>query len=435
MTAPGGFGMGSPPGGYGSPPGGGGYGPPPGGGGFGGPGPFGSPTGPFGSTGGGYGANPNDGPSILGGGPMPAGGGYRPPPKKSNAGLVAAIVVAVILFGGIVALAAVLISKKSGPIIADPASLPPKQPSVAYKHLPSGCDVVMRADVGRMQQVPAVKTHLMPIFEELKTDAATDPDAKSIDDLFKQAGIDPQTDLKDFAVCVKGINGPENQQKFLFVIAGDLRPETIVAAWEHVDRRTAEKPNVSKSDGRAVGRTRTTEGDAIIGGQAADGAIVFTNDESLFAGAAKDSAAFQSEYGLPVDAETAVTVGSSVLRQGVSQMGPNPFLKDVSAITRIVGTASLAQAKVELRMSTSSPKEAKSLVDVYNMVIGPMLKQEMGAQKEKIPGAAVLTSAKPVVDGNDFLLTAQGTPADVEAAVKELARVLREERKKGSLAL
>lgn len=415
MTAPGGFGMGSPPGGYGPPPGGG-YGPPPGG---------------FGPVGAG------DGPSIMGGGGPPPtyGGGYRPPPKKSNGGLIAAIVVAVILFGGIVALAVVLLAKKGGPIAADPSTLPPKQASVAYKHLPSGCDVVMRADVGRMLDVPAVKTHLLPIFEELKTDAATDPDAKSVEELFQRSGIDPKADLKDFAVCVKGINGPESQQKFLFVVAGDLRPETIVTAWEAVDRRTADKPIVSKSDGRAVGRSKSKDGDAIIGGQAADGAIVFTNDESLFAGAAKDSAAYQTEYGLPTNAETAVTVGSSVLREGVAQMGPNPFAKDVSAITRIVGTASLAQAKIEVRVSTSSPKEAKSLVDVYNMVIGPMVKQQVGAQKEKMPGTSALTNAKPVVDGNDFLLTAQGTAEDVEAAVKELARVLREERKKGSLAL
>ncbi len=365
---------------------------------------------------------------------MPAGGGFRPP-KKGNGGLIALIAVAVLLLGGIVTIMVVLLAKKSGPIAADPSTLPSKQASVAFKHLPSGCDVVMRANVAQMLEVPAVKTHLLPIFEELQTDAATDPDAKSVDDLFKAAGIEPKKDLKDFAVCVKGINGPESQQKFLFVIAGDLRPETIVPAWEKVDRRTADKPTVSKSDGRMVGRARTKEGDAIIAGQAADGAIVFANDESLFAGAAKDSSAYQSEYALPTAAEAAVTVGSSVMREAVTQMGPNPFLKDVSAIQRIVGTASLAQAKVELRLATSSPKEAKSLVDVYNMVIGPMLKQQAAGQKEKVPGMDVLTGAKPVVDGNDFVLTAQGTPADVEAAAKEMARILREERKKGALAL
>lgn len=428
MTQPGGgFGLGSPPGGYGGGPPGGGYGGPP-------AGPFGPPPqGPFGPSGGGYGSP--GGPSILGGGgPVPAGGGFRPP-KKGNGGLIALIAVAVLLLGGIVTIMVVLLAKKSGPIAADPSTLPSKQASVAFKHLPSGCDVVMRANVAQMLEVPAVKTHLLPIFEELQTDAATDPDAKSVDDLFKAAGIEPKKDLKDFAVCVKGINGPESQQKFLFVIAGDLRPETIVPAWEKVDRRTADKPTVSKSDGRMVGRARTKEGDAIIAGQAADGAIVFANDESLFAGAAKDSSAYQSEYALPTAAEAAVTVGSSVMREAVTQMGPNPFLKDVSAIQRIVGTASLAQAKVELRLATSSPKEAKSLVDVYNMVIGPMLKQQAAGQKEKVPGMDVLTGAKPVVDGNDFVLTAQGTPADVEAAAKEMARILREERKKGALAL
>ena len=418
MTQPGGFGMGSPPGGYGGGPGG--YGPPPGGG-------FGPPPGGYG---------PNDGPSILGGGgPMPVGPGYRPPKKKGSGGLVAAIVVAVLLLGGIVALMIFLISKKSGPIIADPSSLPPKQASVAWKHLPSGCDVVMRANVAQMLQVQAVKTHLLPIFDEIQAEAATDPDAKSVDDLLKSSGIDAKNDLKDFAVCVKGVNGPEAQQKFLFVIAGDLRPETVVTAWEKVDRRSREKPTISKSDGRMVGRATTKEGDQIIAGQAADGAIVFTNDEGLFAGAAKDSQAYQSDYALPTAAEAAVVVGSAVMREAIAGGGPNPFLKDVSAIQRIIGTASLAEARVELRLGTTSPKEAKGLVDIYNLAIGPMLKQEAMKSKDKVPGMAVLVNAKPVVDGNDFVLSAQGTSADVEAAAKELARILREERKKGAMAL
>ncbi len=104
---------------------------------------------------------------------MPAGPGYRPPKKKGSGGLIAAIVVAVLLLGGIVTLMIFLISRKSGPIIADPSSLPPMQASVAWKHLPSGCDVVMRANVAQMRDVPAVKTHLMPIFDEIQSEAAT----------------------------------------------------------------------------------------------------------------------------------------------------------------------------------------------------------------------------------------------------------------------
>lgn len=422
MTQPGGFGSGGPfGGGYGPPPGGG-YGPP--GGGYGPP------------AGGGFG--PPDGPSILGGGgPMPMGpGGYRPPPKKKgNGGLIAAIVVAVLLLGGIVTLLVVLVSKKPGPIIADPSSLPPKQASVAWKHMPSGCDVVMRANVAQMRDVPAVKTHLLPIVDEIQGQAATDPDAKSIDDLLKSSGIDAKTDLKDFAMCVKGVNGPDSQQKFLFVIAGDLRPETIVSAWEKVDRRTATHPTISKSDGRMVGRAVSKEGDTIIAGQAADGAIVLANDEGLFAGAAKESSAFQGEYALPTTVEAAVGVGSAVMREALAGGGQNPFMKDVAGIQRIVGTVSLAEARVELRLGTSSPKEAKGLVDLYNLAIGPMLKQEVKKAEASVPGISVLTNAKPVVDGNDFVLTAQGTSADVEAAVKELARVIREQQKKGALAL
>lgn len=414
MTQPGGFGLGPPPGGYGGPPGG--YGGPPGG--YGGP-PGGG--GPF-------------GPSILGGsGPVPAGQGYRPPKKGGSGGLVALIVVAVLLLGGIVTLMIVMVVKKGGSIAADPSSLPAKQPSVAYKHLPSGCDMVARANVSQMMDVAAVKTHLMPILEEMQTSAVTDPDARAFHELLQASGIDAKKDLKDVAVCVKGISLPASQQKFLFAIGGDLRPEAVVPAWEKVDRRTAERPTLTKTDGRYVGRVRTLDGDLIVAGQGADGAVVFSNDETLFASAVRESSAFQADYGLPITTEASMTMGPGAVRDALADEGPNPFLKDLNAITRIVGTASLAEARLELRLVTSSAQAAKSLLDVYNLIFAPMLKQELA--KEKAPGADVLSNAKPRVDGNDFVLAAQGTAADVDAVARELARLLREERRKGGLGL
>ncbi|MBK8255345.1 MAG: hypothetical protein IPK82_22140 [Polyangiaceae bacterium] len=411
MTAPGGgFGLGSPPGGYGSPPGG------------------------YGSTPGGYGNNGPFGPPILGGGPGPApGGGYKPPKKKGSGGLIALVVIAVLLLGGIVTLMVFLVAGKGSVIGADPSNLPPKKASVAHVHLPAGCDVVMRASLSQMLEVPAVKQHLVPVLDELQASAVTDADARAVGELLREAGIDAKKDVKDTAVCARGMSLPASQQKFLFVIGGDLRPETLVSAWEKVDSRTKDKPTVSKMDGRLVGRLRTQDGDSLVGGQAADGAILFSNDEGLFAGAAKETNAFQAEYGLPSAGEAAVAVGPAVVRDALSQGGNNPFQKDLNAITRIVGTASLAQAKMELRLTTTSPQSAKGLLDVYTLVFEQMVKQEV--RKQKVPGSDALAGAKASVDGSDFVITAQGTPADVDALARELARILREEKSKGSLGL
>jgi hypothetical protein len=344
-------------------------------------------------------------------------------------------VVAVLLLGGIVAVMVVVLAKKGGAIAADPSSLPPKQVSVAYKHVPPGCDMVVRANVAQMMDVAAVKTHLLPLLDEMTVSAATDPDARALNELLVTSGIDAKKDLKDFAACLKGMSLPDSQQKFLFVIGGDLRAETVIPAWEKIDRRSAERPVVTKLDGRLVGRAKLLDGDTIIAGQGADASIVFTNDEALFAGAIKESSAYQSDYALPITTEAAVTLGPAVVREAMADEGPNPFLKDLNAITRIVGTASLAEARLELRLATSSAQAAKGLLDVYNLVFGPMLKQQIGGANVKTPGADVLTNAKPRVDGNDFVLSAQGTSADVEAAAKELARLVREERKKGGFKL
>jgi len=365
---------------------------------------------------------------------VPAGGGVRPPKKSGSGGLVALVAVAVLVLGGIVTMVVLLVNK-SGAIGADPSTLPAKQASLAYKHLPSGCDLVVRANVAQMLAVPAVKTHLLPVLEEMQSGAGTDPDAKSVEELFRASGTDAKNDLKDFAVCVKGLSGPDSGKKFLVVVGGDLRPETVVAAWEKVDRRSRDKPVLSKVDGRLVARVRDRDGEAIIAGQASDGAVVVSNDEGLFAAAAKESSAHESDYTLPTAPEAAVVMTAGAVREAIAQGGSSPFLKDVAAITRVVGTASLADAKVELRLATASAQSAKGLFDIYNLMLGPMMKQELGRQKGKAPGVEILMNAKPAVDGNDFVVSAQGTPAEVDAAARELARLLREQRKKGSLGL
>ncbi|MEZ4313183.1 MAG: hypothetical protein R3F14_34625 [Polyangiaceae bacterium] len=410
MTQPGGgFGMGSPPGGYGGS--GGGYG------------------GSGGSGGGDF------GPSILGGGgPTPAGGGHRPSKKKGSGALIGLIVVAVLLVGAIVGVIVLVMSKKAdGPIAADPSTLPAKQASIAYRHLPGGCDVVARGSLAQMMEVQAVKTHLVPIFDEMQANAAKDPDAKAVDELLAAAGIDAKKDIKDVAVCMKGVSLPKSEQKFLLVLGGDLRPESVVPAWEKVDARTTDKPVVTKTDGRFVGRLREADGETIIVGQGSDAAILVSNEEALFAGAVNETKSFETDYALPQAGEASIAVGASIVRDAMAMGGPNPFQKDINAITRVTGTASLAQARVELRLTTTSPQSAKSLLDVYNLILAPMMKKEMGQQK--IPGAASLSEAKATVEGNDFVLAAQGTPADVDAAARELARVLREERAKGKLSL
>lgn len=395
-----GFGLGSPPGGYG-----------------GGSGRGGAPSG----------GGPSEMPSILGGGPVPVGGGYRPPKKRGSGALVALILVGVLALGGIVAVLVYVLTGKGGPIAADPSNLPPKQTSVAHRHLPSGCEVAVRASLAQVLEVPAVKTHLVPVLDEMQATSATDPDAKAIADVVAGAGIDTRRDIKDVALCLKGATGPASQQKIVMVVGGDLRPETLVTAVDRASLRMRERPVVSKIDGRLVARGASSSGTFLLG-QAADGAIVLANDEALFTSATRESAAHDTEYALPEGADAAVVVGSGAIRDAVSRGGPNPFLNDVSAITRAVATASLAQAKVEVRLSTSSAQAARGLLDVYNLIVGPMLRQELARQKARAPGADVLMSAKPTVEGSDFVLTAQGTPADVENAMREVARLLREQK-------
>ncbi len=373
------------------------------------------------------GFDPTDAPSILGGGPVPLGGGYKSPKKKGSGGAIALIGLAVLIVGAVAAVLVLTLSGKTSSISLDPSNLPPKRSSSAAAHLPSGCDVVMHVNWAKMLELPAVKTHLLPLLEA--NERSANKNSKAVAELIQKVGLDRQNDLKDIGACVVGLTAPRSQQKFVIVVGGELRPETLIPALTQVDIRHTTSVDVSKKNGRYLAKLTATDGSVFSMSQAEDGALIIANDDGLFEAATPTGSSKLRDYALSETAEASFALSAEAFRKAVGTAGATPFTKDLNDVTRLVATASFKEPLVEVRVSTASPQAAKSLADIYALILGPMIKSEISRVRGSLPFAPMLMNAKAEAVGNDLVVSAKGSPEDVEAAVKQLVQLIEQRTK------
>jgi hypothetical protein len=417
----------------------GGYGPPQGGGGGYGPPPGGAPPGGYGGAPpGGYGGPPQSGPPPGPfGGPSP-GGFHAPPPNKGNKGLLIGLIAGggVLLLVAIVVAAIFVVKGRGTEEVSDgkggTVTLPAKLSSKAYNHVPSGCELLVRVDAAQAIALPSVQKHIVPELDALKDATTTDPDAKKMQEVLSKAGIDPKTDIKDVVLCGTGVGGPKSGEKFVFILGGELRPEAVVPAIREVD---SAKVTVIDIDGRKVAQGSGSRGDSFLMGQAADGAVVFASDRTLFESAVKDSKIYESEYGLPVNTEAAFVVGSALIEKAGAEAGRgNPFTRDINSVTKVAGTLGLTNPAGQVRITAKTPADAKKINTSINSLL-PLLKRSAAREKSQAGELEALAAAKTKVDGSDVIIDLPWTAAGVEQAAQKLAEELKRSRQRGGVSL
>ncbi len=359
-----------------------------------------------------------------------------PPPKKNPALLIGLIgggaLLLVLLVGGVLLLrrgsgATETVSDGKGGTV----TLPAKSISKAHTHVPPGCDVLMRVDVGQLLALPSVQKHLVPELDAIQQ-GATDPDAKKVQELLTKAGIDPKKDIKDGVMCAVGIDQGDANEKFVFVLGGELRPEALVPALKEVDGSKVTEISI---DGRKAAQGTDKDGSTYIMGQAADAAIVFASDRALYEAAVKDSTTYQSEYNLAVNTEASFVVGKALIDKGATEGGrSNPFTRDLGAVTRVAGILTLANPRGEVRITAKSPADAKKINTTITTLL-PAIKRSAGREKSQAGEIEALAAAKTRIDGNDVVVDLPWTTAGVEQAAQKLAELLRQERQKGKISL
>ncbi|MCC6551988.1 MAG: hypothetical protein IT372_03060 [Polyangiaceae bacterium] len=354
------------------------------------------------------------------GGPPPG-----PPPKKSSVGLIIGLVVGglVVLIGVIAVVMFVFVGGGIGG----------KTSSKAHAHLPATCEVVLRVDSGGILELDAFKKHVMPALEELQSSGGSaGEDAKEVEAFFRKAAIDPRSDVKEAVLCMSGIDNPGGQ-KMAFVFGGEFRPEVVADALR--DTSTKDKIEMITIDGRKA--AKKTSGELMIAGQAADGAIVLANDQSLYEAAVKTSAAYQGTYVLPMDAEASfVVTGAFIQRAGASNLRGNPLADDVAATTRVSGVLALKNnPHGEVRVTMKTEKNATDLSQAIEKLILPGIKSQAGRQKSVAGEIEALNAAKVRAEGKDVVLELPWSAAGVDQAAQKLAQLIRDAKKKKGLSL
>ena len=349
---PGGGGYGPPPGGAppgGMPPGGGGYGPPPGsppgGGGY-GPPPGGPPVGPPGVA-------PPGGGAVMASPP-----GAGPSEKKGGCGGKGIIIIGVlaVLFlllacGGLAG--AAWYFDVLGALFGGGKS-------VAHKHLPEGCEVVMHMDIKGLMETQAVKKHVVPALDEA---VKKDPDSDKLAAFFRTAQLNPKTDLHGAVVCAKNLGASDPD--VLVIIGGNIRPGKVMEALEkHGDPDEFEKPTTI-DDMKVI----EVKDEPVMIAQADDGAILFSNQKSLLKQGAQVSSAWTA-YELPLDEQMSVVMTKDAAQSMNKMAGPgNPLGKSAASLGRGEASLSLDTGKLAMKFEMGSDGDAKDLADGINELL------------------------------------------------------------------
>jgi hypothetical protein len=340
-----------------------------------------------------------------------------------------------VLLGGIVLVVALLLFGRSPPgdKVADgkggTVTLPAKVRGQADKHLPSGCEAVVRVDVAKVLEVPSMQRHVVPALDELEAGAPSDPSGKELQEVVRKAGIEPRKDIEEALLCGIDLEKRGSQPRFAMIVGGDLRPETVVPAFEAVE---VPKPESSTFDGRKVATGRDDKGAPLIVGQAADGTVIFANDRVLFEQAAKESDNYRTEYDLPTSSEASFVLGRGFVEGALGAAGSgNPFARDLGAVTRVLGVVHLQNPRGEMRITMASARDAARFHQTIQSTILPGFRQEARRQKSRFGEIEALQAAKARVDGSDIVIDAPWTAQGVEQAAQELAKEIRQAKAKG----
>lgn len=296
--------------------------------------------------------------------------------------------------------------------------------SAALAHLPGKCDAVMRIDLAGILGVPAFKSKVVPALEEMKKGEPKDEKAKEAKAFLADAGIDPLTDVKEIAVCLRDLNAANPaDQKITLVIAGTFKPGAVVPALEK--NAKSGKYTVEELDGTKV----IVDGSkTMFLAQASDGAIVMSYSKESLTDSLKTSDA-AAAFNVPVDASIAVVMPGEFLKTAMAGKG-SPFAAQADKTQRAVLALNLGKPDLELRVGMTDDKSATELAGAAKMIFGQMMQGEAPQGDPMAPVMAVLKTATIDSKGTDAVLSV-AIPA---GKLDELATMMVESIKNGGPA-
>lgn len=302
-----------------------------------------------------------------------------------------------------------------------------KSRSVAHEHLPPTCEIVARADLARIQALPSFQAKVKPAIDELTSEATTldDPDAADLRSFLLEARLDPARDIEEVVGC---IIDPAAGAKFAFVFGGTFSSDGVVAA----AAKRGESSERIEVGGRPVVKAKSKKGGAFVYlGQAEDGAIVFSNDESLLASALQKSDAHEAVYKLPLASEVSVVVTKTLMQKQAERMKSIPALRSFASVTGATGSVGLAVPGGQARLSTASPEAASDIErEIAGLIALDRLKSTFLGGGGRSTLMQSLLDVKTSVDGSDLILDLPWSTERVDEVMGLAADALRKAKKK-----
>ncbi len=288
-----------------------------------------------------------------------------------------------------------------------------KTASVAHEHLPGDCEAVLRVNVESLLAVPAVKERIVPALDE---QVRKDPDAGKLAAFFATARLNPKQDLEEAVVCLRDLDA--KQPEVLAIIGGSLKRNGVVDAL-HIH---ADKDEIKPL--REVGGIKIIEArdEPFFVSQAADGAILLANKETLLFAAIKPSQAYEA-YDLKLSEQASGVVTASAMRALNDGLGSrNPLGAATRSLGRAELSVSLDTGKVTARISFGAPNDASEAAGAANVLLGGARRAPMRdpSQQELLDSLTVRAEGEEVV--GELVIPRRA----IDDAAREIAEGIRE---------
>ncbi|NUP13587.1 MAG: hypothetical protein HOW73_46725 [Polyangiaceae bacterium] len=309
-------------------------------------------------------------------------------------------------------------SAVAAPTGASPAAPAPAAPSAsssapAYAHLPADCQFAMTIDLKKTLGHPSL-TSVHPIVEQiLATPDAKDPDAKKFLTLLKDTGINAKS-FHAAALCVKNVGG--GKEDVVFVVSGDIKPDSVVQALEKVE---GTKKKAQEVDGRMV-----MSDEKLTVGQYADGSIGFANKLDVWRAASATGDHATTTYKLDTSKELSFNLAEGLIREQMSKGRKAP--DELKNIKSARGFIDLTAMKAETRLAMPTADDANKTNALLILMKSQFEKQ---ATTNEFGQQDALKSATSRIDGTDIVIEVAIPQKSLEQGVKALTAELEKAKK------
>lgn len=287
----------------------------------------------------------------------------------------------------------------------------------AASHIPAECDIALHLDLAKVVAHPLVAKEIIPVLDAMiATPSPKDEKFKAFQAFVKENGFDIKKSLKDAAICMTNLDA--GKPDVSFILAGDFKPETIVASIEK-NRTPSNKTPIVDIDGRkALSDAKFTMG------QLSDGSIGISDKADSWKALNGTNDNATSKFKLDLGKEVALSIPDGVIKKAIEKNPPRKGADELKQIKNLTGFIDLTGYKSEFKLGCDSA-DAANKINAYIVVA----KSEF--EKQAPPSAAeALKSLKTRVDGSDIVIEATIPQAALEDSIKMMKATLEKEKAK-----